>query len=223
MVVNAPAEYREQDADEASDELLLYQSESNDTPCLTHFVYKWQCYFVLILAMAIIWIGGMGSSLKIIRIFLVLYVEMDNNIHTAMRLLFHEFPSLSIFVTTPTVGGTGQYLTAVNYTLITPMFLILSEQLQPFRWVVWLWQNSVPQSWLMNTQSYGYESPANNLPQLSGVVQMRVPHGQMSLPSMMTLIIFWILENCKDRTMRLMEQRAIVMLDNKNKQWWWGL
>jgi hypothetical protein len=84
MDVNAPAVYPEEDADEASDQLLLHQSESNDTPCLTHFLHKWQCHYVLILAMAIIYIGSLGRSLKIIWIFLVLYAEMGNNIHTAM-------------------------------------------------------------------------------------------------------------------------------------------
>jgi SNF2 family DNA or RNA helicase len=48
-----------------------------------------------------------------------MFAEMGNDEQTEMQLKFQDSPNPSVFVTIPTVGGTGLNLTAANHALIT--------------------------------------------------------------------------------------------------------
>jgi hypothetical protein len=106
---------------------------------------------------------------------------MGNDERTEMQLKFQDSPNPSVFVTTPKVGGTGLNLTAANYAVITLKFWVMNEQRQAFEQDVRLGQNRVPHTWLLNTGPGGYDNRASDLHQLSGVAQMSVLHGLMSL------------------------------------------
>jgi hypothetical protein len=58
--------------------------------------------------------------------------------------------------------------------------ICLIEQHQAFAPVVWLGQNRVPHTWLLNTEPSGVDNRASDLDPLSGVGQMRVLHDLMS-------------------------------------------
>jgi SNF2 family DNA or RNA helicase len=63
-------------------------------------------------------------------------VEMGNDERTEMLLKFKDSPNLSVFVTTPRVGGTGLNLTAANHVVITHKFWVFNAQQQEFARVV---------------------------------------------------------------------------------------
>jgi SNF2 family DNA or RNA helicase len=46
-----------------------------------------------------------------------MFAEIGNNKCTEMRLKFQDWPNLSVFVTTPKVGGSGLTLTAANHAV----------------------------------------------------------------------------------------------------------
>jgi hypothetical protein len=132
-----------------------------------------------------------------------MYAEMGNDEHTEMQLKFQDSPNSSVFVTTPKVDGMGLNLTAANHAVITQKFWVLNEQRQAFARVVRLGQNRVPHTWLLNTGPSGYDNRANDLHQLSGVAQMKVLHGLMSRPNIMTSMIDCILVCHEDHTNQL--------------------
>jgi len=126
-------------------------------PCHMHLLLlrRW-CNFVFCPARFVIGSGGSHSLLgKILDIFYI-YAEMGNHERTQMQLKFQESPILSVFVTTPRVGGTGLNLTPANHAVITQKFWVLNELRQAFARVVWLGQNRVPHTWLVNTGPDGY-------------------------------------------------------------------
>jgi SNF2 family DNA or RNA helicase len=61
-----------------------------------------------------------------------MYVEMGNDACTEMQLKFQDSRNPSVFITTPTVGGTGLNLTAANHAVITQKFWVLNAQWQAF-------------------------------------------------------------------------------------------
>jgi len=105
-----------------------------------------------------------------------MYAEMGNDQRTVMQLRFQDSRNPSVFVMTPKVGRTSLNLTAANHAVTTQKFCLLNEQRQAFARVVWLGQNRVPHTWLLNTGPGGYDNCASHLHQLSGVAQMRVLH-----------------------------------------------
>ena len=109
-----------------------------------------------------------------------MFGEMGNDERTEMQLKLQVSPNPSVFVTTPKVGRTGLNHTAANHAGLTQKFWALNEQRQAFAWVFRLGQNRVPHTWLLNSGPNGYDNRASDLPQLSGVAQMRVLHGLMS-------------------------------------------
>jgi hypothetical protein len=117
-----------------------------------------------------------------------------------MPLRFKPLPNPSVFVTTPKVGGTAWNLTAENHAVIPQMFRGLKEQRQAFALVVRLGQNTFPHTWLFNTEPAAYDNRASDLYQLSGVAQMRVLHGLMNRPNVITSMICRILDCQEDRT-----------------------
>jgi len=219
MLVNAAAEYPEPDEDEASNEALLHQPESNSRalPCAPP-PQK---------AMLFCPLPGQVRHLKwwLTKFFtdrldiFYMYAEMGNNEWTEMRLKFQDSPNPSVFVTTPKVGGTGLNLTAANHVVITEKFWVLNEQHQAFAWVVRLGHNRVPHTWLLNTGPGGYDNRASDLHQLAGVAQMRVLHVLMSWPNITTSMIYGILECQEDQTKQLTEYGDIVQSDGGEDEW----
>jgi hypothetical protein len=98
-----------------------------------------------------------------------MYAEMGNDELTEMQLKFQDSPNPSLFITSPTVGGTGLNLTAANHAVITQKVWVLNEQCQAFARVVRLGQNRVPHTWLLNTGPSGYDNRASDLHQLSAL------------------------------------------------------
>jgi len=147
-----------------------------------------------------------------------MFAEMCNDERTEMQLKFPDSPNPSVFVTTLKVGGTGLNLTVANYAVITQKFWVLNEQCQAFAWVVRLGQNRVPHTWLLNTGRNGYDNRASDLHQLSGVAHMRVLHGLMNRPIIMTTMIYRILECRQDHTNRLMEHEDFVLSDGEDER-----
>ena len=136
MLVKEPAEYSEPDEDEASNQALLHEPESNkcalpSTPPPQKAVLY--CH-----------LPGQVRHLKwwLTKCFadhldiFYMYAEMGNDNHTEMQLKFQDSPNPSVFVTTPKVGGTGHNLTAANHVVITHKFWVLNKQRQAFAWVV---------------------------------------------------------------------------------------
>jgi SNF2 family DNA or RNA helicase len=70
-----------------------------------------------------------------------MFAHMGNDEHTEMQLELQDSPNPSVFVTTPTVVGTGLNLTAANHAVITETFWGLNEQRQAIVLVVRLGQN----------------------------------------------------------------------------------
>jgi len=210
MLVNKPAEYPEPDKDNASNETLLHEPESNK--CALRRAPPPQ-KVVLFCSLP-----GQVRHLKwwLTKFFpdhldlFYMYAEMGNDECTEMQLKFQDLPNPSVFVTTPKVGGTGLHLTTANHAVITQMFGVLNEQRQAFARVVRLGQNKVPHSWLLNTAPSGYDNRASDLHQLSGVAQMKVLHGLMSRQNIMTSMIYRILEYREDHTKQLTEYGDVV-------------
>jgi hypothetical protein len=105
---------------------------------------------------------------------------MGNDEHRHMQLKFQYAQNPSVFVTIPKVGWTALNPTAANYTVLTEKSWVLSEQWLAFAQAVWLGQNHVPQTWLMNMGCGADDTRASDLYQHSGVTQRRILHGLMS-------------------------------------------
>jgi len=136
MLVKEPVEYPKPDENEASNEALLHEPESNkcsfpDAPppqmavlCCPqpgHVCHvKW-------------WLTKFFADH--LDIF-YRYAEMGNDERTEMQLKFQDSPNPSVFVTTPNVGGTGLNLTAANLAVMTQKFWVLNELRQAFARVV---------------------------------------------------------------------------------------
>jgi len=56
-----------------------------------------------------------------------MYAEMGNDKHTEMQLKFQVSQNLSVFVTTPKVGGIGLKLTAASHAAMTQNIWVLNE------------------------------------------------------------------------------------------------
>jgi len=180
MHIKERAEYSEPDKDEASNEVLVLEHESNECSLPRAPPRQKAVRFCLL--------PGLVRHLKWwltkfladrLDIFYV-YAEIGNNEGTEMQLKFQDSPNPSVFVTTPKVGGTGLNLTAANHAVITQKFWVLNEQRQGFAQVVRLGQNRVPHTSLFNTGPGGYEYRVGDRHQLSGVAQMKVRHGLLS-------------------------------------------
>jgi len=218
MLVKEPAEYPEPDEDKASNDMLRHEPESNKhslppapppenamlfcpLPGEARHLKWWLTKFI-------------ADQLDIFY----MYSELGNNERIEMQLKFQDSPDPSVFVTTPKVGGTGLNLTAANHAVITQKFWVLNVQRQAFVQVVWLGQNRVPHTWLLNTGPNGYDNRASDLYQLSGVAQMRVLHGLRSRPNITTTMIYRILECRQDHTKPLTEHGHLVPSDVEDEQ-----
>jgi hypothetical protein len=215
MLVNESAEYSEPDKHEASNEVLLHESESLQStlprappppqkamlfcplPGQVHHLKWWLTRFI-------------GYHLDVFY----MYAEMGNNERTKMQLKFQDSPNPSVFVTTHNVSGISLNLTAATQAVITQKFRILNEQRQAFAWVVRLGQNRVPHTWLLNPGPSGYDNRACYLQQLSGVAQMKVLHRLMSRLNITTSMIYRILECRKDLSKLPTEYRDVVPSDS---------
>jgi hypothetical protein len=89
-------------------------------------------------------------------------------------------------------------------------FWVLNEQRQASAPVVRLGQNRVPHTWLLNSGPNGYDNRASDLHHLSGVARMRGHHGLMNRPNIMTMMIYWILDDQQDCTKWLIETGDFV-------------
>jgi len=218
MLVKEPAEYPEPDKDEAINEALLHEPESNKSPLpptpppqkavlfcpLPDHIRHLKWWLTKFLA----------DNLNIFY----MYAEMGNDKCTEMQLKFQDSPNLSVFVTTPKVGGTGLNLTAANHAVITQKFWVLNKQRQAFARVVRLGHNRVPHTWLLNTGPNGYDNRASDLYQLSGLAQMRVLHGLMNRPNITTTMIYRILECRQNYTKHLTEHGDFVPPDGEDER-----
>ena len=108
---------------------------------------------------------------------------------------------------------TGLNLTAANHAVITQKFWVLNEQRQAFARVVWLGQNRVPHTWLLNTGPIGYDNRMSILHQHSGVARMRVLHGLMSRPNITMSMINQILQAGENHTNWLTENGDTLQSD----------
>jgi hypothetical protein len=142
-----------------------------------------------------------------------MYAELGNDEWAEMHLKFQDLRNPSVFVTTPNVGRTGLNITATHHVVIPQKFGVSNKQLLAFARVVWLVENRVPHTWLLDMGSGGYNYRTCDLCQYIGVAQMSVLHGLMSQPKIMTSIIYHILESRKDHTMRLTENGDTFQTD----------
>jgi hypothetical protein len=195
MLLHESAEYPEPDKDETSIDVLLHQPK-----CLKSTLRR----APLPPQKAVLFcpLPGEVRHLKwwltkcfadSFNIFYML-TEMGNDERTEMQLKFQDLPNLSVFVTTPKLGGTGLNLTTANHGVRGQKLWVLNDQGQAFARVVRIGQNRVPYTWLLNTGPNGYDNRASDLQQLSGVAQMGVLHGLMNQPSITTTMIYCILE-----------------------------
>jgi len=128
ILVEEPAEYPESDEDEASNEMLLHQLESNKCALPSTPSHQKAVLFCPM--------PGQVRYLKwwLIKFFadhldnFYMYAEMGNGEHTETQLKLQDSPNPSVFVTTPKVGGTGLNLTAANHVVLTEKFWVLNEQ-----------------------------------------------------------------------------------------------
>jgi len=132
-----------------------------------------------------------------------IYADIGKDDDTEMQRRFQYSQHPSVFITAPTVGGTGLTLTAGNSALVTHKFWVLHQQRQTFPWVVQLRQKWVLHSWLLCTGLGDYDNHPSDHHQFSGVVQMKVPHGFMSWPNIPTSVIYQILESYEYHMKRL--------------------
>jgi len=218
MLFKKPAEYPKLDEDKASNEALLHEPESN-TYALPSAPPPQKAVLFCSLP-------GRVDHLKwwLTQFFadhldiFYMYAEMGNDERTEMQLKFQDLPNLSVFVTTPKVGGTGLNHTAANHAVITQKFWVLNEQRQAFARVVRLGQSRVPQTCLFNTGPNGYDCRASDLHQLSGVAQMRFLNGLMNRPNITTMMIYRILECHQIHTKRLTEQGDFMPSDGVDER-----
>jgi len=194
ILVKELPEYPKPDEDEASNEALLHQPESDNSVLPPAPPPQKAVLFCPLQGQVrhLKWWRTMFFA-EHLDIF-YMYLEMGNDERTELQLKFQDSPNPSVFVTTPKVGGTGLNLTAANHVVITQVFWVLNEQRQVFALVVRLGQNRVPHTWLLNTGPNGYDNSTSDLHQLSGLAQMRVLHGLMSRPNITTTMICRILQ-----------------------------
>jgi len=212
MLVKEPAEYPEPDQDDASRETLLPEEINENAPPSAPPPQNAGLYCPLPGQIRHLKWWLMTFFADNVDIF-HMYAEMGYDERTEMQLKFQDSRHLSVFITTPNVGGTELNLTAANHPVITQKFWVFNEQWQAFAWVVWIGQNRVPHTWLLNTGPGGYDNPASDLHQKSGVAQMRVLHGLMSQPNITTSMIYRILEARKAHMKRLTENGDMLQSD----------
>jgi len=213
MLVNEPAENPKPDLDEESREALLPEQDRYENVLPGAPPPQKAVLFCLL--------PGQVRHLKwcLTKFFadnvdvFHMYAEMCHDKCTEMQLKFQDSRNPSVFITTPKVGGTGLNFGAANHAVITHKIWVLNEQWQAFARVVRLGQNRVPHQWLLNTSPGGYDNRVSDLHRLSGVAQMRVPHGLMSRPNITMSMIYRILESCVDHTKRLTENGDTLQSD----------
>jgi len=132
MLAKEPAEYPKLDKDEASNEALLRNPESNESSSpLAPPPQKVVLFSSLPAQVCDLkwWLTkSFGDHLDIVN----MYSEMGNDERTEMQLKFHDLPNPSVFVTTLKVGGIVLNHTAANHAVMTQKFGVLNEQRQAF-------------------------------------------------------------------------------------------
>jgi len=128
MFVNSAAEYPESEEDHESNVALLYEPETNQSPLPRAPAPQKAVLFCPLPGQVLHlkwWLTKFfGDDLDICY----MYAEMGNNELTEMQLKFDDLPHPSVLVTTAKVSGTSRNLTPAKYAVITPKFLVLSEQ-----------------------------------------------------------------------------------------------
>jgi hypothetical protein len=76
---------------------------------------------------------------------------------------------------------------------------------------------TVSHTWLLNTGSGGYESRASDSHQHSGVAQMKVLHGLMSRPNIMTSMLCRILECREDHAIQVRKYGHVVPSEGEDE------
>jgi len=136
MLVKRPAEFHEPDEDEASNEALLHEAESNTSALPPAPPPQMPVLFCPLPGQVrhLKWwpTKSFADHLDIFR----MYADMGNDQCTQMQLQLQDSPNSSVFVTTPNVSGTGLNLTAANHAVITEKFWVLNDQRQVFARVV---------------------------------------------------------------------------------------
>jgi hypothetical protein len=102
--------------------------------------------------------------------------KMGNNERTEMQPKFQHLHNPSVFVATPKVGRTSLNDIQAYHAVITQKYWVLNELWQAFAQLVFLWENRVPHTWLLNTGPGGYDNHPTDLHQHSGVVHIRLLH-----------------------------------------------
>lgn len=123
-----------------------------------------------------------------------IYPEMSNVECSEMQLTFRDIPYPLVFLTTPKVSWTGLNPTTANNVVVPWIFQALNKQYQTFALVVWLGQNRIPHTWLLNTGTGGYDNHGSNPNQHSQSAQLRVRDGLLRWQNIMTLVVKWNLE-----------------------------
>jgi len=134
-----------------------------------------------------------------------MYAKIGNDEHTEMQWKFQDSWNPSPFVTTSKVGGTGLNLTAAHQAVITQKFWVLNKQQQAFARVVQLRQNRVPHTGSLNARPGGNNNHATEIPQPTGVAQMRVLHSLLSQRRITISMVYQILEPHETNAKQLTE------------------
>jgi len=164
---------------------------------LMHLLSKSSCDVVLLLAKFVIWSGGYPS------------------IHecTEMQLKFQDSRNLSVFLSTPKVGGIGLNLTPANHAVIGLNFWVLNVQREAFARVAWLGQIRVPLTWSQNTGPGGYDNHASDLHRYSGVAQVQDLHGLVRRLNILMSMTYRMLGSHEDDSMWLTENGDTLQSD----------
>jgi len=200
MLVDAPGEHPEPDEDEASNEACLHKPERYTSAMPRALPFQKVVLFCPLPGKACHLKWWLAKSFADHLDIFYMYVEMGNNEHTEMQLKFQDSLHPSVIVTKPKVGGTCLNLIAANHSVRTQRLRVWTELCRVFARVVWLRQNSVEHTWLLNTRPGGYDDRASDLHQLPGLVEMRVLHGLMSWPNITMLMAYCTVEGREDHT-----------------------
>ena len=142
-----------------------------------------------------------------------MYTEMGNYTCKEMQLKFQILPNHSASVTTPKVHGIALNLPAAHHVVVMQIIWLFTIQLQVFASIVWLGQNAVQHTWLLNMGPGYYDIHVSNLHRHSGVVHIPVLHHLTRQLNILAFMIYSFLESCDDHTKQLTEDRDTLISD----------
>jgi hypothetical protein len=127
MLVKEPAEYPEPPEDEALNEALLYQPESNKSVFPPAPLPQKSVLFCPLSGQVCYLKWWLTKFLTDHLDIFYMYSAMGNDERMEMLFKFQDLPNPSVFVTTPKLGGTGLNPTTANHVVITQKFWVLNE------------------------------------------------------------------------------------------------